>query len=346
MLDKITVVVTTHNRHNGLETRVLPHFVDMGVPLLVIDSSLDPHQWSVDNPGVEYVHCPNEPLPHKLVQPVLDRVKTPYMLMHADDTLTSKRAILRCMEFLDENPDYSSVKGLVLQCHSDEKTRISTAGLVSQLRKIDADRGGDRLLQYFSLFDTHYYSVQRSDCWKNTLKRLPKEMVNYYLADTYMALMATIYGKIAVLPIFYQATEAGPSINENDLRYMCSPFKLATESRYAVEVAATKRVATQFLMEKEGCPEEAARIFVDGALALYWLQDKKVKGFNDRLRGEWQKVLNKTIRKKEMKRQKAEKREAQRRLEEKHVQEVLGVFDEEDLADFQRLIKIVQTTYM
>lgn len=129
-------------------------------------------------------------------------------------------------------------------------------------------------------------------------------MVNYYLADTYMALMAAIHGKFEVLPIFYQATEAGPSINESDLRYMCSPFKLATDSRYEVGVAATKRAAVQFLMKRDQCSEESAQFFVDGALALYWLQDKKIKDLRDRLRGEWEALLNKAVRKQKFKSQK------------------------------------------
>lgn len=346
MLNNITVVVTTHNRHNLLESRVLPYFVDMKVSLLVIDSSPQAHQWSVSNPCVDYVHCPNEPLPHKLVEPVLSKVKTPYMLMHADDTLTSERGIVQCVEFLENNPDYSSAKGVVLQCHSENKERISTAGLTKTLRSIDADRGGDRLLQYFAMFDTNYYSVQRTDCWKKILKCLPKEMVNYYLADTYVALMGAIFGKIAVLPFFYQATEAGPSINENDRRYMCSPFKLATDSRYTLEVEATKQAAVQFLMEVDRCSEEAAQIFVDGALALYWLQDKKVKSFQDRIRGELCRLLNKTILKEKAQRQKEERQKEQQRREEEYVKEVLDSFNDVDMADYQRLMHIVQTTFM
>ncbi len=346
MLDKLTIVITTHNRHHLLENRVLPHFLEFGIHILVVDSSAEPHQWSVDNSGVDYVHCPNEPLPHKLVKPVLERVKTPYMLMHADDTLTSRQAAIRCLEFLEAHPDFSAADGLVLQCHYDDKERISSRNLHEALLQADSDRPGERVLQHFMLFDTVYYSIQRTDCWQNIMLRLPKEVVNYYLADTYVAMMAVIHGKRARLPIFYQATEAGPSINEKDLRYMCSPFKLATDSRYAVEVAAVRRVAIDYLLEVADISENVAPRYVDGGLALYWLQDKPVKSFGDRLRNEWQSFLNKTIHKERVRRLKAQKQAEALAKEVRDRDEVIASLDGESLKEYQRLIKIVQTTFM
>lgn len=346
MLDKLTIVITTHNRHHLLESRVLPHFLEFGVPVVVIDSSVEPHLWSRDNPGVDYIHCPNEPLPHKLVKPVLERVKTPYMLMHPDDTLTSRRGALACLEFLEANRDYSAADGLIIQCHHDDKERISTSNLHKALLQADADRPGDRILQHFVLFEPTYYTIQRTECWHNTMRRLPKEIVNYYLTDTYVAMMTVIHGKKATLPVFYQATEAGPSINEKDLRYMCSPFKLATDSRYAVEVAAVRKTAIDYLCEVAGISRDVAKLYVDGGLALYWLQDKPVKSFGDRLRNEWQSFLGKTIHKQRVRKRKAEKRAAALIAEKKDRQEVLASLSPEDMQDYERLMKIVQTTYM
>lgn len=346
MLEKLTIVITTHNRHHLLEERVLPHFVEFGIHLMVVDSSPEPHQWSMSHPGVDYVHCPNEPLPHKLVKPVLERVKTPYMMMHADDTVSSQYGIEECLEFLEEHDDYSSARGLVFQCHYDNKERISTWDIDRYFMAVDGDKAEDRILQYFTLFSTNYYSVQRTECWHNIMRRLPEEMVNYYLADTYVAMMSAIHGKVAKLPVFFQATEAGPSINEKDLRYMCSPFKLATDSRYEVEVEATRKVLTNYLMEVSGLTDEIAKLYVDGGLALYWLQDKKVKSFGDRLRGEWQSFLKKTFFKKREKLRKQAKLEAAVDRERKDYARACQVLDEVCLADFKRLMKIVQTTYM
>jgi len=346
MLDKLTVVITTHNRHHLLENRVLPHFLEFGIHLVVVDSSAEPHRWSMDNPGVDYVHCPNEPLPHKLVKPVLERVTTPYMLLHPDDTLTSKRAAIKCLEFLEANPDFSAADGLVLQCHHDDKQRISTRNLQRSLLQADSDRPGERIFQHFMLFEPTYYSVQRTACWHNIMRRMPKEIVNYYLTDTFVAMMTVIHGKRATLPIFYQATEAGPSINEKDLRYMCSPFKLATDSRYAVEVAAVRRATTDYLMETAGIPENVAKLYIEGGLALYWLQDKPIKSFGDRLRNEWQSFLNKTVHKSRVRRRRVEKRAAAIECENRDREEVLASLGEEDLDEFRRLMRIVQTTYM
>lgn len=346
MLDKVTIVIPTHNRHGMLEDRVLPHYLTFGTHILVVDSSTEPHRPSIDNPDIEYVHCPDEALINKLVKPVTERVKTPYMFLSADDTVTSPLGVMKCLKFLEENDDFSSAIGLILQCHYDNKERISTKNLAKALLQADSDCAGERMFQHFACFEPTFYSVQRTECWKNTLRRLPEEIVNYYLIDTYVAMMTVLYGKHAKLPVFYSATEAGPSINEGNLRYMCSPFKLATDSRYEVEVRATRETAVSFLMESAGVSKGVAELYVNGGLALYWLQDKKVKSFGDRIRNEWQSFLSKTFNKQKMKHRKAEKLKACLATEKQDYNEVIEALSDEDKREFQRLIKIVQTTYM
>lgn len=152
MQDKVTIVIPTHERHHLLETRALPHYLTLGLPILVIDSSREPHGPSRDNPAIDYVHCPGEPLPHKMKRPVIDRVKTPYMLMSADDTVTSMQGIRDCVSFLDENDDFSSASGVFLQCYHDDKDRIFSISHEDFIIQPDSPRPEERLLQHFVRF--------------------------------------------------------------------------------------------------------------------------------------------------------------------------------------------------
>ncbi|WP_319543672.1 TIGR00180 family glycosyltransferase [uncultured Pseudodesulfovibrio sp.] len=308
MKKRVTVVIPTHERHHLLEKRVLPHYLSFGIPILVIDSSPNPYQPAIDNPNIDYIHCPGEPFPHKMKSPVLKHVKTPYMFMNADDTVNSKTAIRKCLAFLEKEQDFSSVMGLVFQCRKNNIKAIDCSNHIFLDFPVTSDKAGERMLQAFVKFNTTFYAVTRTECWHEILKRLPQEIVNYYLTETYVDMMMAAHGKHATLPLFYAATEAGPSINDQDPRFHCSPFKLATERRYAGEVTATKKAVTQFIQELSGLSEEHAANYTNGALALYWLQDKPIKSLGDRIRIEWTHFLNKTFQKSAYKKQKAEKK--------------------------------------
>lgn len=342
MKDTVTVVIPTHERHHLLENRVLPYYRQFDAPILVIDSSRQPSEVAMNDPAVDYIHCPGEPIPHKLKTPVLDRVHTPYMFMNADDTLHSMKGVKTCTDFLDRHPDYSTALGILFQCDHDDKSRVAANNFDLYSLPVDSDRPGERLLQDFAKFDTVFYAVTRSDCWQNTLQRMPREIVNYYLMETYIVMMALIHGKRAKLPVMYSATEAGPSINDQDPRYHCSPFKLATMARYEVEVEAVKQAAVAYLRDKAGISEARSRLYVDGALALYWLQDKPIKSMADRIKNEWKSFLDKTFCKKRYKLLKAEKRAVAKERQAHDTEDCFALIGEEGLREYEQLMKRVQ----
>jgi glycosyltransferase domain-containing protein len=344
MENSVTVVIPTHERHRLLENRVLPYYLQFNVPILIIDSSQQPHQPSVENPAIQYIHCPGEPIPHKLKRPILDHVHTQYMFMNADDTLHSMQGVRTCIEYLEANPDYSTALGMLFQCHHDDRSRVDSNSFDLYSLPVDSDRAEERLLQDFTRFDTLFYAVSRTDCWQNTMRRMPGEIVNYYLMETYIVMMALIHGKRAKLPIMYSATEAGPSINDQDPRYHCSPFKLATENRYAGEVAAVKKAALTYLQDKSGISEARARLYVNGALALYWLQDKPIKSPGDRIRNEWKTFLSKTFCKKKYKRLKAEKRALNLKERAENTKKSFEILGEDGRREYEQLMKRVQET--
>lgn len=342
MKNKVTVVIPTHERHHLLEKRVLPHYLPFEIPILIIDSSAKPHQPSIDDPRIDYVHCPGEPLPHKFKRPISDKVKTPYMFMSADDTIHSKDAVNQCIDFLEANPDFSTCSGIEFQCYQHDKKLVDTNNFDLFSLPVDSHRAEERVLQIFSRFDSIFYAVTRTECWKNTMKWMPQEIVNYYLSETYIVMMAVLHGKRRRLPIFYSATEAGPSINDQDPRYHCSPFKLATDSRYNPEVVAIKHAAIKYLMEQSAISHQRAEVYVEGGLALYWLQDKPVKSFKDRLRLEWQSFLNKTFYKKEYIRTKAIKKERLRKEREQYTQQAMELIGPAGREELDRLMSIIQ----
>jgi len=344
MKDKVTIVIPTHERHHLLETRILPYYLQFDTPMLIIDSSAKPHQPSLDNPAIDYVHCPDAPFPHKLKKNVTERVNTPYMFMNADDTLHSMKSVEICMDFIDKNPDYSTALGIVFQCHHGDMSRIDANDFDAFSLPVDSNRAEERLLQNFTRFDTMFYAVTKTDCWKNSLQKLPSEIVNYYLMETYIVMMALIHGKRAKLPIMYSTTEAGPSINDHDPRYHCSPFKLATDPRYETEVHAVKKATMAYLCDQSDISQTRAQLYVDGALALYWLQDKPIKNLGDRIRIEWNNFLNKTFKKKKYKQLEAQKRATALKEQTRFTEKNFKLIGKEGCREYESLMKRVQKT--
>lgn len=100
---RVTIVIPTYKRHHLLG-KALAHYDAFGLPVLVVDSTPTPFTGLAGLRNVEYLHRPDEPMPHKLRAPVCDRVNTPYMVMSADDSFTSLAGIDACVEFLEANP--------------------------------------------------------------------------------------------------------------------------------------------------------------------------------------------------------------------------------------------------
>jgi len=339
--EKLTIVIPTHERQRLLERRVLPNALASRGRILVIDSSAAPNTFAARHPDVDYVHCPGQNLTKKMQAPVLERVRTPYMLLNADDTLTNPRAVRLCLEFLEAHPDYSSAMGL------DFQTGQGGEGLACPQFKrfpfaVDAERPGDRLLQNFLFFWSSYYAVQRTDMWRDIFSRCPQTLRNYYLFETYIVLMAAIHGKLAKLPLPFTLMEAGPSINDRDPRFHSSPFKLATDPRYGGEVQDVRQAVDAYLAERAGIPLEQARVFVDGALAMYWLQDKPVRTCADKLRREWQRLLDKTILRTRARARRAAARDEARVSRRCLLEQALDFVGPEGRADLDELLALIR----
>ena len=336
----------THNRHQLLDNLILPHFTQMGVSLVVVDSSAEPHEASQNDPRVDYVHCPNEPLPYKLVKPVNELVKTPYMLMHPDDRLTSKDGIVKCVEFLENNSDYTTAHGLTFEAHYGNESRMTASSLDRMTMQVDSDRPEERPLQGFVQFITTWYAVHPTECWRQILQRMNPKIVNLYLCETFGVMLSMIHGKSVQLPIFYSVSMGGPSIHEGDKRYFNSPYKLALDPRYAEEVEVAKVALTEYLMECSTLGKEVARRYVEAGLALYWLRDREPHEFSktlkDRIAKEWRSLMNKTILKAKEKKRKAAKRSLQVIKEKDNLDKALELIGDESRKEFDELMTLLR----
>src|SRR3954468_16237273 len=98
----ITLLIPTHNRHNYLE-RAIAYYGPMPINIVIVDSSAKAYDVSRDN--ISYFHLPTHTLTGKISY-ALELIKTPYVVMSADDDFLLPEKVQACIDFLDKNPSY------------------------------------------------------------------------------------------------------------------------------------------------------------------------------------------------------------------------------------------------
>ncbi|WP_419786124.1 TIGR00180 family glycosyltransferase [Pseudodesulfovibrio sp.] len=301
MHELLTIVIPTYNRPHSLD-QVLAHISEFDVRIIILDSTATPHPTLSQSERVQYVHCPEQILVAKLRQHVAELVETPYMLMNADDIFPLQIAVKQSLDFLEKNPDYSSAQGVVVNYNQG---RLYPHVYDSYLFPVDSDHAGVRLLQHHANYYPIFYALQRTDSWKTALRRQPENLVNYTLLEHGTTLMHLIHGKSARFDTpFYVVNLLPPE--DKCLRLRGNAKDHISNPRYFPELEALKRAATQYMGDKEGIPANAARRYVEDAIALlfiwsydrnafYWLGDRPPKTMKDRLRREWESFLRKVL---------------------------------------------------
>ena len=107
--DKFTLIITVHERQQFIGS-LLDYYSDLPCDIIVADSSTNVCQVA-EQPHVKVIHSPGE-LYYKKMVDILSDIKTPFVLELADDDIIFKEAIHECVNFLEDNPDYSFIDGM------------------------------------------------------------------------------------------------------------------------------------------------------------------------------------------------------------------------------------------
>ena len=108
LLDKITLVIPTHYRHNYLK-RLLSYYEGGGIKILVADST-DVEFKDKDKFDIDYYHYPDYIYSKKLYN-IVNKVVTPYMVFCADDDFIILSSIEKSIQFLEKHNDYAFCQG-------------------------------------------------------------------------------------------------------------------------------------------------------------------------------------------------------------------------------------------
>ena len=258
-MEDFTIVVPTHNRHALLD-RVLPTLLDFNVPILIIDSSDTRHPTAAEHEQIDYVHCPNAELLHKLRKYITERVRTSYMMMNADDIFPIKSNVSKCLTFLKENPDYSSAQGA---------SYYNSAGVFKKYRddyalyQADSNCPGTRMMQHFLCGSHNFYSVMRTKHWQEILLNFPN-LAHPQLSERFQILMTLILGKTKRFDNFFHLVDDGES---------CS-WDVPTRGyhwhskKFVADYETFRTTIADYLCSKENITLKCAYRYIDATIAL------------------------------------------------------------------------------
>jgi glycosyltransferase domain-containing protein len=200
--DKVTILIPTHYRPKYLK-RLLSFLNHYDLKNIIIcDSS---HRSFTDIKMFDdchYFHYPDAAYVDKFNE-VLPNITTKYTLLCADDDFIIPSAMLKCVDFLEENDDYS-------YCHGFSYRFEKKFGTVYfGIKHYDFNNElSDPVQRLFASTSTPYYGVQRTDNLLETFKFLSDKGIKKrnsltlgYYTDLVMTTFAVIRGKSKGLDI-------------------------------------------------------------------------------------------------------------------------------------------------
>lgn len=247
----VSIVIPTYKRHNFL-TRALDYYKDCGLSIFIADST--PERFKNESKfQCNYFHYPNLHVFQKILE-VLKKIKTPYIVFCADDDFIVPSTILKCVEFLEKNKEYSVAEGRLIGF--DEITLKGNIGFNHLRDNCDYYNEGDikeRLYKILKVKNDFYlncfYSVHRTDHICDTFNYLKNN--EYYtktnpefitcIVEFTLLFFTHIRGKYKNFPFFYGARSHGPCVE---------PSKLKTFHQIdSIELEILKKTVLQYLME-------------------------------------------------------------------------------------------------
>lgn len=191
MKDSLTIIIPTHNRSKYL-SRVLDYYSNLSCVILIADSSINRYDNSIEK-NIFYYHFPSLLYVEKLNK-IIQLVKTKYVLFCADDDFWVKEALLPCVEFLNDNDDYTSVQGKYIDF--EYKKELTFIPSYLHAVSIEEQEIYQRLNACMENYMPLFYAMHRSEVLKRVFyDNSTTHLAHAILSELSVSFYSLIYGK-------------------------------------------------------------------------------------------------------------------------------------------------------
>ena len=210
----LTVVLITHDRPKFFK-RTLSYWAEISClfPILVIDSSLPEtiaeNQRLADSLSdrlrITFKAYDRIPVFEKILD-ALTHIRTPYVVLCADDDFLIPDGARACIEFLESHPGYSATHGRVLSVRPREHGMYA---FDHRVKSIEAESPEARVHAHFSDFTPTLYSVHRTKLFQKNFSYLP-DVFEWRFGELLLSILDVMQGKVKRLDEFYLVRQANP----------------------------------------------------------------------------------------------------------------------------------------
>lgn len=201
LLDKLTIVIFTYNRHEYLK-RTINYWLNYNVKLLILDgSSTKLEDPCLKTKKIKYIYDTTG-LYKRLLSSV-NYIDTEFVILGSDDEFYLPSALSSCVQFLIKEPSFSNCGGRAIGFGFSKN---SLFGLKAYPRLngfcLDDNSAIERATKHFSNYvPAHFYSVMRSSNWKKiSLYVFQKRYLFSAAHELQVEFLSTICGKSKIIP--------------------------------------------------------------------------------------------------------------------------------------------------
>jgi glycosyltransferase domain-containing protein len=238
-----TIIIPTYNRYKFLK-RSLDFYCQFknNFNILILDSSNKSVKKNLNyfnyKKNIQYIKFNSSIfIADKIAQGSV-YVKTPYSVLCADDDFVVPNAVLKCIQFLKKQKDYSSVQGL---CYKHEllnkngKFKLKFNLSNSSFESIELENPIKRLYIYSNNHYVYnsYYAVQRNKTFLKIWSESSKYAKDWAMAEFFPCAMSLLLGKMKVLPIYFNSRKSNQEVwfDEKRLVKMFSSENISTAAK-------------------------------------------------------------------------------------------------------------------
>jgi glycosyltransferase domain-containing protein len=138
----------------------------------------------------------------KKIVTLLEKVETPYVMLCDNDDYIVEKNVLKCINFLEKNPDYVSCGGTMLGFNClkrKEKNVILNEKIIYSIPQVSQEAPLERVVAYTNNYSFPcWYNVFRTDKLYKSFKLFVNTGIcDFLLMEYFVAMSTTIFGKHA-----------------------------------------------------------------------------------------------------------------------------------------------------
>jgi len=301
-MSNFSLIIPTRNRPNRLR-RLLDYYdkYGKGFNIIIADSSSNDNKklnkksvLIFSNLDIHYIDkYPSKIEVNHKINNALNYVNTKYCVVCADDDFITPNSIIKSVNFLENNEDFSVAQGHYISFHlknEDKREQKFYWNFPAYLDKsITFPEAESRLAFHLSNYQlTTFYAVHRTDLLKVIFKDTVKYTDDVDFGELLPSMLTLIYGKMKYMDVLYDVRE---TIIDSGGRTSKSLNDFIKDKTYKKKYNKFRDCLVEHLIINSQTNSDEARELIDKAMSVY-LKKACSKSFKGILIGKMSNLLN------------------------------------------------------